>query len=79
MNKFWTIVGHTYFSRVKAKSFIITTAITLAIIIGLANLPSILEMFSSDDESEHVLVIDESEIYSSYLQEDEISGGRDYL
>ncbi|GEN85685.1 ABC transporter permease [Oceanobacillus sojae] len=75
MNKFWTIVGHTYFSRVKAKSFIITTAITLAIIIGLANLPSILEMFSSDDESEHVLVMDESEIYSSYLQEDEISGG----
>ncbi|GGP09543.1 ABC transporter permease [Oceanobacillus neutriphilus] len=74
MNKFWTIVGHTYFSRVKTKSFIITTAITLTIIIGFANLPSILEMLSSDDESDQVLVMDESEIYSSYLQEDEIIG-----
>lgn len=76
MNKFWTIVGHTYFSRVKSKSFIITTAITLAIIIGFANLPSIIEMFSSDeDSSEQVLVIDEAENYNGYLEEGGLSEG----
>lgn len=75
MNKFWTIVGHTYFSRVKSKSFIITTAITLAIIIGFANISSIIDMFSGDEESDQVLVIDESEIYGDYLQEEGISEG----
>ncbi|WP_077603330.1 ABC transporter permease [Oceanobacillus sojae] len=76
MNKFWTIVGHTYFSRVKAKSFIITTAITLAIIIGFANISSIIDMFSSDeDSSESVLVIDESEGYGGYLEEGGLSEG----
>ncbi|WP_152654906.1 ABC transporter permease [Oceanobacillus sp. CFH 90083] len=76
MSKFWTIVSHTYFSRVKSKSFIITTAITLAIIIGLANLPSIIDMFSGDeDSSEQVLVIDDSERYSAYLAEDGLSQG----
>lgn len=68
MNKFWTIVGHTYLSRVKSKSFIITTAITLAIIIGFANISSIIDMFSGDEESDQVLVIDESGIYGDYLQ-----------
>ncbi|MFD1414198.1 ABC transporter permease [Oceanobacillus jeddahense] len=75
MNRFWTIVGHTYFSRVKSKSFIITTAITLAIIIGLANLPSIIDIFSGEDESDQIAVIDESGIYMEYLQEDGISEG----
>ncbi|GAA0329163.1 ABC transporter permease [Oceanobacillus sp. FSL W7-1293] len=75
MNKFWTIVGHTYLSRVKSKSFIITTAITLAIIIGFANISSIIDMFSGDEESDQVLVIDESGIYGDYLQEKGISEG----
>lgn len=74
MSKFWTIVGHTYFSRIKSKSFIITTIITLAIIIGMANLPAIIDMFSGDEESDRVLVIDESGIYGDYLQEDGIGG-----
>ncbi|UUI38384.1 ABC transporter permease [Oceanobacillus oncorhynchi] len=75
MNKFWTIVGHTYLSRVKSKSFIITTAITLAIIIGFANISSIIDMFSGDEESDQVLVIDESGIYGDYLQGEGISEG----
>lgn len=75
MNKFWTIVGNTYLSRVKSKSFIITTAITLAIIIGFANISSIIDMFSGDEESDQVLVIDESGIYGDYLQGEGISEG----
>ncbi|MFD1065753.1 ABC transporter permease [Oceanobacillus locisalsi] len=75
MNKFWTIVGHTYFSRVKSKSFIITTVITLTIIIGMANLPSIIDMFSGEDESDDVLVMDESGMYGDYLLEEGVSEG----
>lgn len=59
MNKFWTILSHTYMTRVKSKSFLISTMITLLLIIGIANIQSIIEMFSSDD-TETIAVIDES-------------------
>lgn len=68
MNKFWIILFHTYVSKLKTKSFIITTLITALIIFGLANIQSIIEKFD-EDETNHVAVLSESEeLYQAYEQ-----------
>lgn len=59
MNKFWIILFHTYVDKIKSKTFIITTALLLLLVIGAANFQSIAEMFS-DDEKEKIAVIDDS-------------------
>src|SRR5699024_10502898 len=59
MNKFFIVLGHTYFSRIKAKSFLISTGIILLFITAFANLETIIDFFSSYDE-EKVIVIDET-------------------
>lgn len=50
MNKFWIIFWHTYISKLKTKSFLITTGITLLLIFGLTNLQNIIEFFNGGDE-----------------------------
>ncbi|MGM8366309.1 ABC transporter permease [Virgibacillus sp. W0181] len=60
MNKFWIILSHTYMTRLKAKTFIITTLITLLFIFGIANIQPIIEFFSND-EADRVAIIDRSE------------------
>jgi ABC-2 type transport system permease protein len=68
MNKFWIILFHTYVSKLKTKSFIITTLITALIIFGLANIQTIIEKFD-EDETNHVAVLSESEdLYQAYEQ-----------
>ncbi|WP_138419789.1 ABC transporter permease [Aquibacillus sediminis] len=66
MNKFWIILSHTYVSKVKTKSFIITTAIAIALIIGLANIQSIMELFSDEESKTEIAVLDETnQMYDS--------------
>lgn len=60
MNKFWIILGHTYTTRVKSKSFIITTLITLVFIFALTNIKTIIDVFS-DEEKDQIAVIDETD------------------
>lgn len=61
MNNFWIILGHTYFTKLKTKSFIITTLITAILIIGLTNMSKIMDFFDQDKEQENqVAVIDET-------------------
>ncbi|MGN7300518.1 ABC transporter permease [Ferdinandcohnia sp. SAFN-114] len=68
MNKFWIILFHTYVSKLKTKSFIITTLITALIIFGLANIQTIIDKFD-EDETTHVAVLSESdELYQAYEQ-----------
>ncbi|MFC3040694.1 ABC transporter permease [Virgibacillus xinjiangensis] len=62
MNKFWIILSHTYMNRVKSKSFLISTVLTLLFIFGMANIQSILNAFS-DDSVDTIAVIDESAMY----------------
>jgi len=68
MNKFWTILSHTYLSKVKTKSFIISTVITLLIIVGLTNFQSILDMFSNEN-ADRIAVVDETDSFIAPLQE----------
>ncbi|WP_096155259.1 MULTISPECIES: ABC transporter permease [Bacillus] len=50
MNKFFIIVMQTYMSKLRSKSFLISTAITALLIIGLTNMQTILETFERNDE-----------------------------
>lgn len=70
MNKFLIILRHTYFSKLKTKSFIITTAVMVGIIYLLANLTNIIEFFNKDDEGKQIVVIDESgQFFELYEQQ----------
>ncbi|MUK90069.1 ABC transporter permease [Ornithinibacillus sp. L9] len=68
MNKFWIILSHTYMTRLKTKSFYISTAIILLFIIGMANFQTIVDIFSSDDK-DTIAVIDKSDVLFDSLQE----------
>ncbi|GGM25578.1 hypothetical protein GCM10011351_09070 [Paraliobacillus quinghaiensis] len=69
MNKFWIVLKHTYWTRFKSKSFIITTAIFLVFILGLANIQSIIGLFDNEDEQDIVAVVDQTdEIYDMLSQ-----------
>src|SRR5699024_2201473 len=61
MNKFWVVLKHTYFSKLKSKSFIITTIIALLIMVGIANIDKIINLFDGDDDTVEVAVIDETD------------------
>ncbi|MED3761963.1 MULTISPECIES: ABC transporter permease [Peribacillus] len=67
MNKFWIVLSHTYLSKLKTKSFIISTIIMMALILVLSNLSNLIDKFDSD-EQEKVAVIDQTEggLFDSY-------------
>src|SRR5699024_9808341 len=67
MNKFWTVLSHTYISRFKTKSFLITTLLTIGIIFLIGNLPQIIDSFTNDEKK--IAVIDEKEQYFTILSE----------
>ena len=67
MSKFWTILAHTYITRVKSKAFIISTVITLLIIAGGVNLQKIIDAFSSD-EIDKIVVIDQTKQFFEPLK-----------
>src|SRR5699024_7490424 len=67
MNKFWTVLSHTYISRFKTKSFLITTLLTIGIIFLIVNLPHIIDSLTNDEKK--IAVIDEKEQYFTILRE----------
>ncbi|MFD1739106.1 ABC transporter permease [Bacillus salitolerans] len=69
MSKFWIILFHTYLNKLKSKSFIITTAITLLIVVALTNIENIIAVFDKDEETK-ILVMDETdELYLPFEQQ----------
>ncbi|MED3911832.1 ABC transporter permease [Peribacillus simplex] len=67
MNNFWIVLSHTYLSKLKTKSFIISTIIMMALILVLTNISNLIDKFDSDDQ-EKVAVIDQTEdsLFDSY-------------
>jgi len=65
LNSFWIILLHTYWTKVKTKSFIFTTVITLLLILGLTNLQSIIQVFNDDDIDKIAVIDNTKELYSS--------------
>ena len=68
MNKFWIVLAHTYASKVKTKSFIISTAVMLGLLLIVSNLSAIINFFDKD-EVDRVAVIDESGSFYQPLEE----------
>ncbi|WP_110113818.1 ABC transporter permease [Bacillus sp. CGMCC 1.16541] len=69
MNKFWVILFHTYFHKLKSKSFIITTIITVIILMGITNMNTIINFFNKDDKGITVGVIHSDEqLYALFQQ-----------
>ncbi|MFE8700213.1 ABC transporter permease [Cytobacillus sp. FJAT-54145] len=69
MNNFWIILFHTYLSKLKTKSFIITTIITVGIILALTNLENIISTFNDGEDSDKVAVIDDTGALFQPLEE----------
>ncbi|MCA1059625.1 ABC transporter permease [Rossellomorea aquimaris] len=69
MNNFFLILGHSYMSKLKAKSFIISTVIIAAALVLLANFDSVISSFTGD-EQEKVAVLDETgKLYNPLVQQ----------
>ncbi|MBN8192573.1 ABC transporter permease [Bacillus sp. NTK074B] len=72
MNNFFLILGHSYMSKLKAKSFIISTVIIAAALVLLANFDSVISSFT-DDEGSKIAVQDETgKLYDPLVQQLEI-------
>lgn len=70
MNNFWLILFHTYLSKLKTKSFLVTTAVTILILLGLTNMNRIIETFNEDDTIEKIAVVDVSgQLYEPYKEQ----------
>ncbi|MFC4322147.1 ABC transporter permease [Litchfieldia salsa] len=70
MNKFWIILWHTYWAKLRTKSFIITTIITSLIVVGLTNIENIINTFDQNDQKEKIAVLDETgELYPAFEQQ----------
>ncbi|MEH7333662.1 ABC transporter permease [Neobacillus drentensis] len=70
MNNFWIILFHTYLNKLKSKSFIITTLLTVVIVLALTNLNNIISIFDKNGGKETVAVLDETgNLYEPFKQQ----------
>lgn len=60
MNNFFIILFHTYLSKLKTKSFLVTTIITAVIMLALTNMTNIIDFFNNDGSVDKIAVIDET-------------------
>jgi ABC-2 type transport system permease protein len=58
MNNFFIILFHTYLSKLKTKSFLVTTIITVVIMLALTNMTNIIDFFNKDSAADKIAVID---------------------
>ncbi|MBP1947340.1 ABC transporter permease [Virgibacillus litoralis] len=76
MNKFWIILSHTYMTKFKTKSFLISTIVSLVFIFAISNIQTIMETFSG--ETDKIAVIDEAGELFTPLEES-VEGATDEM
>ncbi|MDM5317785.1 ABC transporter permease [Fictibacillus sp. b24] len=76
MSKFFTVMMHTYRSKIKSKPFLISTLVTIALLFVVSNMGEITKMFGGDEESK-IGVIDNTGNTVSALQEQLKAAGAD--
>ncbi|MDQ0153740.1 ABC transporter permease [Robertmurraya andreesenii] len=69
MNNFWIILFHTYLTKLKTKSFIITTILTVVLVLGLTNMSNIINFFNDGDGDDKIAVLDETGVLFEPLKE----------
>lgn len=73
MNKFWIMTFQTYLSKVKSKSFIVSTGIILLMVLAFMNLDRIVGLFDKGDTT--IGVVEESGGFYSALEKQLSSSG----
>jgi ABC-2 type transport system permease protein len=58
MNNFFIILMHTYMSKLKTKSFLVTTILTVGIMLALTNMTNIIDFFNKGGDADKIAVID---------------------
>jgi ABC-2 type transport system permease protein len=74
MNNFFIILFHTYISKLKTKSFLVTTVLTALVLITLTNIPRIIDFFEKDGEVDKIAVIDETGQLLAPLEQQLLAG-----
>ncbi|MCL6572065.1 MAG: ABC transporter permease [Bacillus sp. (in: Bacteria)] len=70
MNSFWIIFFHTYLNKLKSKSFIVTTLLTVVIVLALTNINNIIDLFDKNGGRDQVAVLDETgQLYEPLKQQ----------
>lgn len=74
MSNFWTTFSHTALKRIKSRAFAISTAIMVLLIIGIFNIPALIDTFSgggseSETAAQTIYILDETE-YGGALAEE---------
>ncbi|WP_066367964.1 ABC transporter permease [Neobacillus fumarioli] len=70
MNNFWIIFFHTYLNKLKSKSFIITTILSVVLMLLLTNIHHIIDLFNHNDGKEKVAVLDDTgQLYRPFKQQ----------
>ena len=70
MNKIWLIIQREYLSRVRKKSFLITTLLVPVIIVGFYAAIIAISM-SGSSETQKIAIIDEGNLFSGNLPTNE--------
>lgn len=78
MNKFWTVLFHTYLNRVKTKAYFFSTIITLLFVMAFLNIDKIFALFE-DNEAKEVAVIAETDEWFGLLSEQIEQTGEDVV
>lgn len=69
MNNFFLMLGHSYLSKLKAKSFIISTVIIACALVLLANFDSVISKFTGDEESKVAVMDETGQLYEPLVQQ----------
>lgn len=77
MRNISTIISREYLTRVKKKSFLLTTFLVPVLFAALCILPSVI-MFMAKDEGKKVAVVDQSGLVMPYLEDSEAVDYTDY-
>ncbi|MEH7110328.1 ABC transporter permease [Bacillus sp. JJ1764] len=69
MNSFWIILFHTYLNKLKTKSFIITTLLTIVIVLGLTNINQIINFFDKGGKDKIAVLDETGQLYKPFKQQ----------
>jgi len=63
MNRFGILIGHAYMSKLKTKSFVITTAILLVAVLLMGNINRMIDMFAGSKQKKFAVLDETNTLY----------------
>lgn len=71
LNKFWIVFFHTYLSKLKSKTFIITTIIASLLLIAVSNINQIIDLFNKPGENDKKIAVltKSDDLFTAYQQQ----------